>query len=184
MMEYSGLLISSARTLERNASSEIYYLLTEVFEYKDVKVEPVKQISGLSIAQFSENPITTLEKIRSASEEDKSIFQFTLKIVPLQYKVLSSLENLRTIAQKIKEEIKEDNTWGIKLRRRHSQISRQDIIGTIAKEIDKGKVMLDNPDYYIFVEILGKWAFLSVSPFPEYSVSKNIADELMDDFTF
>ncbi|MHA2357711.1 MAG: THUMP domain-containing protein [Candidatus Heimdallarchaeaceae archaeon] len=183
-MDYSGLLISSARTLERNASSEIYYLLAEVFEYKDVKVEPVKQISGLSIAKFSEDPIETFSKIRNASEEDKSIFQFTLKIVPLQYRVLSSLENLKKIAQKIKEEIKETNTWGIRVRRRHSQIARKEIISTIADEIDKGKVDLENPDCYIFVEILGKWSYLSVSPYPEFSISKNITAELDNDFTF
>ena len=184
MQEFSGILISSARTLERNSSSEIFYLLSEVLGYENVDVNPVPDISGLSIATFSDNPISTLEKIKTEIEKDNSILQYSLKLVPIQYRTNSSIEKMKEIMGIFNEQIGEDDTWRITLRRRHSQLSREEIIHSLADIITNGSVRLENPDYYIIVEILGKWTYLSLSPISEISVSHYISDQEKDEFTF
>ncbi len=183
-MEYHGLLISSARTLERSASSEVYYLLSEILGCSEVNVKPVREIAGLSIATFSDNPILILEKIKAEIEQDQSFFQYALKIIPIQYRVSTSLDHLSQQAIIFNDLIDNDKTWRINLRRRHSQLSREEIIGAVAEKITKGKVKLENSDYYIFIETLGKWTYLSISSQPELSISKLQTDDNNDTFTF
>ena len=184
MQEFSGILISSARTLERNSSSEMFYLLSEILGYENVEVSPVHDISGLSIATFSENPVVTLEKIKTEIEKDNSILQYSLKLVPIQYKTNSSIEKMGEVMMIFNEQIGNEDTWRITLRRRHSQLSRDEIIHSLAEIMTKGSVRLENPDYYIIVEILGKWTYLSFSPISEVSVSHYISDQEKDEFTF
>jgi tRNA acetyltransferase TAN1 len=184
MQEFSGILVSSARTLERNSSSEMFYLLSEILGYEDVDVQPVSDISGLSIATFSENPILTLEKIKTEIEKDSSILQYSLKLVPIQYRTNSSIEKMEGIMEIFNDQIGEDDTWRITLRRRHSQLSREEIIHSLAEVITNGSVRLENPDYYIIVEVLGKWSYLSLSPISEISISQYISDQENDEFTF
>lgn len=184
MQEFSGLLISSARTLERNSSSEMFYLLSEILGYENVDVNPVPDISGLSIATFSENPISTLEKIKTEIEKDNSVLQYSLKLVPIQYRTNSSIEKMEEIMKIFNDYIGEDDTWRITLRRRHSQLSREEIIHSLAEIVTNGSVKLENPDYHIIVEILGKWSYLSLSPISGISVFHYISDQENDNFTF
>lgn len=183
MKDCPGFVISSARTHEKNASSEMYYVLSDLLEQEEVNASPVSGISGLSIATFQGDPVQVLEKIREMIE-DNPLFQYTLKVVPFQYKVSTSIENLKEAAIKFSTKIKEADTWKINVRRRHTQIPRTKIIGAIANEINRGKVMLESPDYYIIVEILGKWTYLAVSSIPELSISVSQFKEEDDDFTF
>ncbi|MEE9410816.1 MAG: THUMP domain-containing protein [Candidatus Heimdallarchaeota archaeon] len=184
MEKFSGLIISCGRTLERNASSEIYYILTELLDYVDVNVEPVKDISGLSIAVFTIDPIVTIERIKEIAEKDISAMRYVLKLVPIQYRILTSLENYEIVSKHFSLKIDEGDTWKINLRRRHTTISREEIIKKIASKINKGKVMLDNPKKYLIVEVLGKWTYFSLSTFPELSMSKYGLDDIEDEFTF
>jgi len=183
MNDCLGFVISSARTHEKNASSEMYYVLSELLKLEEVTASPVLGISGLSIVTFQGDPVQVLEKMQEMTE-DNPLFQYTLKIVPFQYKVSTSIENLQDAAMKLSTEIDETNTWKINVRRRHTQIPRNEIISAIANEIKKGKVKLESPDLYVIVEVIGKWTYLAVSSIPELSVSVSQFFEEEDDFTF
>jgi tRNA(Ser,Leu) C12 N-acetylase TAN1 len=184
MESLSGLICSCTRTFERSSSSELYYLLNDVFGYKDVKVSPIRNIPGLSIAAFSEDSILVLQKIKAVFEKDKTILQYTLKIVPIQYRVISELESYTQIAKIFAEKIQNNDTWKINIRRRHSQLSRDAIISSIADEINKGKVQLESPKYYIIVEIMGKWTYFALSPIAELSLARENPSEYRDNFYF
>ena len=184
MNEYLGLVSSCARTMERNSSSELYYLLTEILCCENVDVTPVTGIPGLTVTSFQEDPIKVLGQIEDEIEKDNAVLRHTLKIVPFQYRVKSSIENYKEVAKVFKDQINTDETWKITLRRRHSQLEREDIISAIALEITEGKVMLENPQHYILVEVLGKWTYLALSPLQDLSLSKYYEDITEDDFTF
>ena len=136
------------------------------------------------IAKFEEDPIKTLQRIEEELEKDRTVLQYTLKLVPTQYRVATTLENMREITKKIIAKIKDDDSWRVTLRRRHSQLSRNEIITAVASEVNVGKVMLDNPRHYIIVEILGKWTYLSLSPQAELSISLDEDLTPENDFTF
>lgn len=184
MRELSGFIGSCARTLERNSSSELYYLLSEILQCNNVSVSPITAISGLTLTTVDENPIEILQKIEQEVEEDKSVLQYTLKLVPFQYRIPTSLENMKEFSSFISEQIKETDTWRINLRRRHSNLERKDIITVLASEIKTGKVTLENPEYYLIVEVVGKWTYLALSVIPELALSQYIETESYDDFTF
>ena len=184
MNDYPGFISSCARTLERNSSSELFYLLTEILNCNNVSVLPVNRISGLTLATFDNDPIEVLTRIEEEIKRDKAVLQYTLKIVPIQYRVASSLENYESIAKVFAEKINEQETWKINLRRRHSQLEREEIISAIASKINIGKVMLENPLHYIIVEVIGKWTYLALSPLHELAISKLYENVIEDNFTF
>ena len=95
MHELSGFIGSCARTQERNSSSELYYLLTEILNCTNVNVSPIPAISGLTISTFEEDALEILDKVHEVIKEDNSILRNTLKLVPFQYKIPSSLDNLK-----------------------------------------------------------------------------------------
>ncbi|MHA1302454.1 MAG: THUMP domain-containing protein [Candidatus Heimdallarchaeaceae archaeon] len=184
MNNISGFIVSSARTCEKSASSEVYYLLTEILGYENVEVKPTKNVSGLSIATFYRDPVNTLEKVKEEIEKDPSLFRFTLKLVPFQYMVDSNLEEIRKIAKEMSTEIKEKEKWKIVLRRRHTQLGREEVITAVAAEITGGSVDLQNPDMNIIIEIVGRWTYLCLSPLAELSLANYVKEPMEDDFTF
>ncbi|MHA1668011.1 MAG: THUMP domain-containing protein [Candidatus Heimdallarchaeaceae archaeon] len=184
MINFPGLIVSSSRTMERNASSELYYLLTEILDIKNTKIEPVKGIMGLSIASFDGDSVKVLSDIESKVEEDQSLLQYVLKLVPVQYRIPSSLKALKESSSFMSNHIKENMTWKVNLRRRHTQLSRQDIISAIVSEIKNGRVKLENPDKHIIVEVVGKWTYLAITTIPELSLSKFHLDKEKDEFYF
>ena len=177
-------MISSSRTLERNASSEVFYLLTEILECTNVDVYPIKEISGLSIAKFEENPIITLKKIEEVVEEDNAVLQVTLKLVPIEYRIETNIEEIREAAISLAPRIKSEDTWKINLRRRHTQLKREEIISAVANEIKEGKVKMENPDVYVIVEIVGKWTYMTVSKKAELPLAMYQKEREEDEFNF
>ena len=175
MKVFHGLMVSSSRTLERNASSEVFFLLTEILGYTNVEVYPIKEISGLSIAKFEENPIITLKKIEEVVEEDNAVLQVTLKLVPIEYRIETSIEEIREAAISLAHR---------NLRRRHSQLKREEIISAVASEIKEGKVKMENPDVYVIVEIVGKWTYMTVSKKAELSLAMYQKEREEDEFSF
>jgi len=184
MHELSGFIGSCARTQERNSSSELYYLLTEILNCTNVNVSPIPAISGLTISTFEEDALEILDKVHEVIKEDNSILRNTLKLVPFQYKIPSSLDNLKESSSFFASKIEAECTWRINLRRRHSNLDRKDIIEVLASEISEGEVSLENPDYYIIVEVVGKWTYLALSSVPELALSEYKETENYDDFTF
>ena len=47
-----------------------------------------------------------------------------------------------------------------------------------------GKVSLENPKYYLIVEVVGKWTYLALSTIPELTLTEYIETDNYDDFTF
>ncbi|MCK4845043.1 MAG: THUMP domain-containing protein [Candidatus Heimdallarchaeota archaeon] len=184
MKVFHGLIVSSSRTLERNASSEVFFLLTEILGYTNVEAYPIKEISGLSIAKFEENPIVTLKKIEEVVEEDNAVLQVTLKLVPIEYRIETNIEEIREAAISLAPRIKSEDTWKINLRRRHSQLKREEIISAVASEIKEGKVKMENPDVYVIVEIVGKWTYMTVSKKAELSLAMYQKEREEDEFSF
>jgi len=184
--EFQGLIISCARTLEKNTASEIYYLLNDLMNLTSVKVDVVKELSGIVVANFKENSKEVLEKIESIYQENPVVLRFTLKIVPIQYRMRTTKENLVKLAGILEKEIGENEEWKIELRRRHSALTREEIIKTIAENIEKGKVKMKNPKKYVIVEVIGKWTYGGITKKPEFSIAKLKEKENgeEDQFTF
>jgi tRNA(Ser,Leu) C12 N-acetylase TAN1 len=172
MEEFRGFVISSRRYHENEAAKEMQYILEMILEYEDVEVEPVYNLTGLSIAHFQKDPVDTLEKIEEKMEEDPDLFEYVLKIVPINFKLNTEISEISELAAKFESKIGESDKWRILLRRRATDIAHDDFIDAAAKELDVGIVDLEEPEYFIRIEVMGDETYMSLSKEKELSVVK------------
>lgn len=172
MEKFQGFVVSSRRFQENQAAREIQYVLEMTLDYDDVEVKPVYQLSGLSIAHFDRDPIETLKKIEEKINEDPDFFEYVLKIVPIQYKLETDLSKISDLADRFESELDKDDKWRVLLRRRATDISHDEIVEAAAKEIDKGIVDLEDPEYIIRIEVMGEDTYMCFSKEKELSIIK------------
>ncbi|MFO8020169.1 MAG: THUMP domain-containing protein [Promethearchaeia archaeon] len=174
MEKFNALLVSCPRNMEDQAAREVSDVLYENLDYKDSWVTPIYDLNGLLVAEFKANPEKVIKKIIDLleHEEEKNFFYYTLKFVPIMYKMETNLEEIQTTVSQFAEKIHEGDRWRILLRRRKCDIPREDIIEAAAKEINSGKVDLESPEYYIRIEITGNTTYISFSRIKELSLVK------------
>ena len=115
-----------------------------------------------------------IRKIKKIIEKDPNFFQFILKIIPIDFVCESNLKLIvKLIKEHYKDFIKDEETYKIVLKRRkHEKIERNPLIEKIA-EILSNKVMLENPDQIIRIEILGNFSGISFIKKGEIIKAKN-----------
>jgi len=159
MLDNFNLLISTSRRNERNACSEMWYLLGELGD-KAAKVD-ITPISGLIVANTLLDPIEAINKLRENIKEKPWEFRYILKIVPIQKIVQTSGENIKKVALNLAKKISNQEGYKIAVRKRSTNLSSTDIIDMIAPDI-KRKVNLDNSDLILQIEIIGEISGISL----------------------
>lgn len=152
MLKNFNLLISTSRRNERNACSELWYLLGEIGD-KTAKID-ITNISGLIVAYTSLNPVEVVDEFRMLIREKPWEFRYILKVVPINRIISTSIESIKQTALNIAEEISNNEKYRISIRKRSTNLSSINLIETIASEINK-KVNLKNPDLVLLIEIIG-----------------------------
>jgi len=155
-----NILVSCLKGRENDACAEIWYFFSEMGD-RSVKCERTG-VPGLVAVKTSLNPFEAIRMLKERAMEDPWQFRYTLKYVPLEVVVPSKIEEIeKSAAELAKDRIKESETFRITVRKRYTTLSRTDIIEAIAKHINR-KVNLENPDWIIQVEVVGKWTGISV----------------------
>jgi len=170
MLDNFNLLISTSRRNERNACSEMWYLLGELGD-KAAKVD-ITPISGLIVANTSLDPIVAIDKLRENIKEKPWEFRYILKIMPIQKIIQTSEDNIKKVALNLAKKISDQESYKIAVRKRSTDLSSTDIIDMIAPKI-KRKVDLDNPDLILQIEIIGDMSGTSLIK-PNNVLSVNI----------
>lgn len=159
MLEDFNLLISTSRRNERNACSEIWYLLKELDD-NDAKIDTTP-ISGLIVANTLLPPVEVIEELRKLIREKPWEFRYILKVVPIQEIVSTSVESIKKNALGLAKKINGGKKYRITIRKRSTNLSSTDLIETIAPKIS-AKVDLENPDLVLLIEIIGEVTGLSL----------------------
>ena len=159
MLNNFNLLISTFRRNERNACSEMWYLLGELGD-KSSKVD-VTPISGLIVANTFLNPVEVIDKLRENIKEKPWEFRYVLKIVPIQKIVQTSEENIKKAAIRLAKGINDEDKYRITVRKRSTILSSASLIEMIAPKLSQ-KVDLENSDIILLIEIVGEVSGLSL----------------------
>jgi len=159
MLDDFNLLVSTSRRNERNACSEMWYLLKEIGD-PHAKTD-VTGILGLITAKTSLELGTVIPQLRRLLIEKPWEFRYVLKLVPIQMIVESNLERLGEKGKQFNEQIPQNATFRITVDKRRSELRSKDIIEAIAPHIQR-KVNLRNPDRIIVVEVIGDISGLSL----------------------
>jgi len=154
-----NLIVTTSRGYENDACSEVWFLLGEIGD-KDSTVE-TSGISGLVIAKTVLDPLEAIKGLRKMLKEQPWEFRYALRIIPVEVVVPTGLPEIKEASLKLSSRVLEDETFRVTVEKRHTDLSRREIIEAIAEDIER-KVDLHNPDKIILIEVLGGLTSVSV----------------------
>ena len=159
MLNDFNLIISTSRGNERNACSEMWYLLGEVGDRgSTIETTPV---IGLVVAKTKLDPIKAILDLKALLKERPWEFKYTLKVVPIQKVVEAKIPAIQQTALALAGGIGQKEKFRITVEKRHTELSSKTIIDTVAKGIER-TVDLEAPDRILLIEVIGELAGLAL----------------------
>jgi tRNA acetyltransferase TAN1 len=152
------------------AKKEIAYILGLLSDEKPVIRSTVAR--GIIGVKTQLDSRTVIQGLRTLFNGDPLIFRYTLKWMPVDSWVCSDINSLKEAVAKIRNKIEAGEHWRMTVeKRRYTLYHKIDIIGELAQLINE-KVNLENPDKIVRIDIIGKYAGVSVlTPEGIFSIS-------------
>jgi len=135
-----------------------------------VKPTIARGIIGVKTSLDSREVVQELQKLFN---KDPMAFQYTLKWVPTDFWTYSDMDSMKEAIMNSQEKIHEGESWRMTVeKRRYTRHHKIEIIKELAELIQE-KVDLKNPDKIVRIDIIGKYASVSVlSPNQIFSTTK------------
>ena len=159
MLKDFNLLATTSRGNERDACSELSYLLGEIGDSAP-NVEKTG-VSGLIAANTAFNPFLVIEKLRKILHERPYEFRYTLRIIPIEKVVRTDSDEIQCVATELSSKIGENETFRVTVEKRFTAMPSRNIIEEAAANIER-KVDLSKPDKILLIEIVGGLTGISV----------------------
>jgi len=155
-----NLLVSCPWPFAGKARREIVYFLRQLGDEKPVVESTMARgIVGVKTC-LSAREVT--KELKILFRQNPNAFQYTSKWVPVDFWTNSDIESMRKAVEQVRDEIKRGERWRMTVeKRRYTLYHKVDIIQTLAELIEE-KVDLTNPDKILRIDILGKFAGVSV----------------------
>ena len=159
MLRDFNLLATTWRGNEKNACSELCYLLEEIGD--SASTVDKTGVAGLIAAKTSFNPFDVIEKLRKILLERPYEFRYTLRVIPVEKVVHTDLGEIRQAAIEISSKIAKGETFRVTVEKRFTETPTQGIIEAAAANIER-KVNLNNPNKILLIEVIGRLTGVSV----------------------
>ena len=159
MLRDFNLLATTSRGNERDACSELWYLLGEIGDSAP-NVEKTG-VSGLIAAKTAFNPFGVIEKLRRILLERPYEFRYTLRIIPIEKVICTDLGEIQCVATELSSKIGENETFRVTVEKRFTAMLSRNIIEEVAANIER-KVDLSKPDKILLIEVIGGLTGISV----------------------
>jgi tRNA acetyltransferase TAN1 len=154
-----NLLASSSRYTEEDAQNELLGILEVLGDHESES--EVTDISGIILGSTKLDAFQVINSIRQLIKNEPWQIRFILRLLPIESVVCTDLRNIKNAVKNIAIKVPTGDTFRITVERRHTMISSSDIIASVGNEIDN-KVDLENPDWIVLIEIIGKQTGISV----------------------
>jgi len=166
-----NLLVSCSWDNHRNAKNEIIHLLEKLGDKNPyVRRTIARGIIGVKTCLDSREVVRCLREIFN---QDPFVVQHTFKWVPVDLWTPSDMDSMKEGVKQLKNRIQEGEKWRMTVeKRRYTQHHKIEIIKEIAQIINQ-RVDLENPDKILRIDIIGKYAGISLlKPKEVFSTSK------------
>ncbi len=166
-----NLLVSCAWGTYERARREILQILRKLDDQKPfVKRTAARGIIGV---RTTVNSREVIQRLHELFHKDPFLIQHTLKWVPVDLWTSSAIDSMKEGIVALKKKIRSGERWRMTVeRRRYTKFHKIELITELADLIDE-EVDLENPDKILHIEIIGKYAGLSVlAPQNIFSVAK------------
>ena len=151
--------MSSARGDERDANSELRYLLGELGDRSiTTSYTPV---SGLTVAKTELQPVMLISQLRTILRTRPWEFRYILKVRPVIRVVQCTMEEIEHAVAEQVEVIRDKESFRVSIEKRQSTFSSKDVIDAVASKIPR-KVNLQNPHKIVLIEIISQLAGVSI----------------------
>jgi tRNA(Ser,Leu) C12 N-acetylase TAN1 len=166
-----NLLVSCPWGVYQDARREIQEVLGR-FGDDDAHVER-SVAEGIVYVKTCLDGRKVIQRLRELFFEDPLVLQYTLKWVPVDFWMFSDMKSMKEGVRKLRDKIHKGEKWRMTVnKRRYTKQHKVDIIRELADLIYE-KVDLTCPDKIFHVEIIGRYAALSVlTPQDIFSVAK------------
>jgi tRNA acetyltransferase TAN1 len=155
-----NLLATTYRRTEAHARSELRYLLEQVGD--PTAVVDRTGISGVIVAKTTLDPFEAIKKLREILQQRPYEFRYTLRIIPIERTVSTTLDQIQDVTKELSQKIAENETFRVTVEKRFTEMHSSDLIEAVAVNI-KRKVNLSQPDNIVLIEILGKVTGVSIA---------------------
>lgn len=155
-----NLLATTYRRTEAHARSELRYLLEQVGD--PAAVVDRTGISGVIVAKTTLDPFEAIKKLREILQQRPYEFRYTLRIIPIERTVSTTLDQIQDVTKELSQKIAESETFRVTVEKRFTEMHSSDLIEAVAVNI-KRKVNLSQPDNIVLIEILGKVTGVSIA---------------------
>lgn len=159
MYDY-GMLISYEAGLYLRARREASRLLKELGDPHPIVRRTLAR--GIMGVKTDLNPLEVIHRARALRGERPELLNCCLKWVPVERWIYSDMQSMKAAVVELRGRIGEAEKWRMTVeKRRYTLRHRSEIIRELAELIDR-KVDLEKYDKELRVDILGKYAGLSV----------------------
>ena len=155
-----NILVSTPREREQAAMSEVRYFIGDLIGDDDLSIS-FTNVSGLLTCRTSLNPFEVIHELSEFAEENPHQFRFAIKFTPIEKCVKSEIETIVEAAQELCSKVREDETFRVTVRRRHTDLDHMEIVGATADVISR-EVDLEKPDKHLWIEVIGDVTGVSV----------------------
>lgn len=160
MQDYN-VLVTFHHNDKAQAEEEVANRLKEAGVVLEDMME--SRVPGLLHLRVSGDGKEAVKKLRGFAFRFPELFRFTHRWTPVEEWVLSTPDAMLSAARVFGSRIGRDESWRMDVEKRSYQGgSTLDIVKMLTDPIDHGKVVLDNPEKVIKVEIIGDYAGFSV----------------------
>jgi len=166
-----NLLVSCLWAMSGSAKREIADILKLLGDERPViEQTAARGIIGVKTRLDSREVIKGLQKLFI---KDPLAFQYTLKWVPTDFWTHSDMNSMKEIVMKVSDRIRKGERWRMTVeKRRYTLYHKIDIIKQLAETINE-KVDLKNPNKIVRIDIIGRYAAVSVlSPREIFSATR------------
>jgi len=159
LVEKNTFLLTTARGAEDSGGSEMYMLLTE---FGDSRAKITRTgVSGVLLVETELLHQDVIEFLKKMMEFEPFRIRSMLRLIPVEKIVDLDLEMIKDEVKPLMEKIGPEESFRITIEKRHSDLSRGELIEAIASTTNR-KVNLDNPDWVVLVEVIRDTVGLSV----------------------
>ncbi|MER5175654.1 MAG: THUMP domain-containing protein [Candidatus Nitrosocosmicus sp.] len=137
--------------------------LLELFnEFGDLSATiSTTNIDGLVFGLCLNDPIDFIFFLREKLKDVPWEIRYLLRFIPIEKVVLTDILEIKNVSIELMKKIPVGDSFKILIEKRHTNLKKIDIINEIGPFIS-AKVDLTNPTWILLIEIIGKYAGVSV----------------------
>ena len=155
-----NFISTTFRYKEIDAINEIKLLMN--FDINMIVNIKTTEISGLILGNVKVNPLEIVRKFKEIVTEEPWQIRYILRIIPIETNIKTDLlEITDNTVKKALDKIQDNESYKIVVEKRHTNLKTNQIITNIADKINR-RVSLEEPDWIILIEIIGRDTGISI----------------------